>query len=125
MGIPSIVVSDGTQEFIIVTDDDPVPETITVTNAHTKIFSTARNKTATIVLSEGLERGQMKTVTFCKQDYSDSTIEIIPKRFYNGVKVVLLRKGDQVQFVWSGFTWLLVSSINLMDPEIGPNVIGR
>jgi hypothetical protein len=124
MGIPSIIVSDGTQEFITVTENESFPSDLTVTNAHSKLFNVS-NKSVTFNLPEGLERGQMKSITYCKQDFPEATIEIIPRRFYNGVKIVLLQKGDHVQLVWSGFTWIIVSSINLMDPEIGPNVIGR
>lgn len=124
MGIPSIIVSDGTQEFVTITEDEAVPSDLTVTNAHSKLFNISQ-RSVTFNLPEGVERGQIKSVTYCKQDFPNATIEILPKRFYNGVKVVLLQKGDHVQFVWSGFTWIIISSINLMDPEIGPDVIGR
>lgn len=127
MGIPTIILTDGTQEFISISDDETVvvPDNVSVTNAHTKIFSTAQKKTVSLGLPDGVERGQMKMITYCQQDSLDVTIDIVPKRFYNGVKIILSRKGDQIHLVWSGFTWILSSSLNLIDPEFGPDVVGR
>ena len=123
MGIQTVILSDGNQEYIAISDSDPVPDTLSMTSTHSKIFCSASGSQTVISLPPGSERGQLKIITLCKMDSTSITVDIVPTRFYNGTKIVLSRKGDQVRLVWTGFAWILFESINVTDPEFGPIVV--
>lgn len=122
LSIQPVIFTDGTQEFIHFSDTSLVPAKVNVQQYHTKIFSSASDRSITLDLGPGSCRGHLKLITYCKQEDSSSTVTISPRKMFMGTQIVLEHEGDQVEMMWTGMVWVVIRSLNILNLEIGPTV---
>lgn len=83
---------------------------------HTKVYSI--DKPINLNLGAGVQDGQLKRITMVHKGTEGADVTVTcPTLFGNTTKVLFSNVGDQLELVWSGYSWSVLSTMNFMDPS--------
>ena len=78
---------------------------------HTKVYSTER--TCNMTLGRGVQKGQLKKITFIHKGLDGAVVNINCTNMKHGnTRIVMSKKGDQIELVWLGGVWAVLSTLN-------------
>lgn len=94
-------------------------ESIDVTCYHTKVYTT--QDPITLKLSNGLQDGQLKKITFVFKGGENSNVSIeCPALMDDYSQIVMSDVGDTITLIWTGGNWAVMETLNITDPSIQP-----
>lgn len=89
-------------------------KTLSATCYHSKVYTTG--EPCEMQLPRGVQRGQVKRISFVHKGTDAATITIKCNCLrYGYSSIILSRKADQIELVWLGGTWSVVSTLNYED----------
>lgn len=84
---------------------------ISVLCYHTKVYST--DNECNMELKAGVQRGQMKKISFVHKGQDGASVNINCNCLkYGNTRIVMSKKGDQVELMWLGGIWAVMSTLN-------------
>ncbi len=86
-------------------------QTISGTCYHTKVYTTEH--ACEMKLGRGVQKGQIKKISFVHKglDGADVVIQCSNLK-YGNTRIVMSKKGDQIELVWLGGIWAVLSTLN-------------
>lgn len=94
-------------------------EAIDMTTFHSKIYTT--QDPITLTLSNGLQDGQLKKITFVFKGSENATVTVeCPALMDEYSEIVFTDVGDQITLIWTGGNWAVLETTNTTDPSIQP-----
>lgn len=89
-------------------------QSIGVTSYHTKVYTT--ETPCEMSLGRGLQKGQLKKISFVHKGLDGADVTITCSDLKHGnTRIVLSKKGDQIELVWAGGVWAVLSTLNYDD----------
>ena len=89
---------------------------------NTKVYTTDAN--VTLELNGGLQDGQLKKVSFIFSGNPQTSVTInCPSLISIDSQVIMANVGDTVLFMWNGGSWVVLETINTVDPTLQSPVV--
>ena len=83
---------------------------------HSKIYTI--DSSITLKLSNGIQDGQLKCVTFVHQGVLDANITLdVPGLLGTDTQVDFINLGDTLLLMWDGKAWTVLYTLNTIDPS--------
>ena len=77
---------------------------------HTRVYST--DEPCQMTLGRGLQKGQMKKISFVHKGSDEANVNINCPNLKNATRIVMSKKGDQIELVWLGGVWAVLCTLN-------------
>ena len=88
---------------------------ISVTCYHTKVY--AIDNPVVLRLADGQQTGQLKKITLVHKGTDASNVTVsCPTLTGNFFEILFSNVGDQLELIWNGYSWSVLTTLNFMDP---------
>lgn len=89
---------------------------ISVTSFNTKLYTT--DSTVVLRLNNGSQDGQLKKMTFSFKGVENSTVVVECAALMEDYsQIVFSEVGDQILLMWNGKEWVVLETLNIVDPR--------
>lgn len=86
-------------------------QVLSVTCYHSKVYTT--DSPCVMKLGRGVQRGQLKKISFVHKGLDGADVTIHCSNLKHGsTRIIMSKKGDQIELVWLGGTWAVLSTLN-------------